>query len=159
MATPFECDNYDHKILALLQQNARLSFTELGRRVHLTSPAVAERVKRLEEAGIIQGYGLRLNLQAYGYSFEAMVQVKVERHDALDAWVFRHPEVLASHATTGEYCAILHIALTSPQHLHQLLSELAELGQTSTAMILQSLAHERQRIAGSQLPEVASRRL
>lgn len=151
MTTKFECDHYDHKILALLQDNARISFSELGRQVHLTSPAVAERVKRLEEAGIIQGYGLKLNLQAWGYSFEAMVQVKVERHEALDAWVERHPEVLASHATTGEYCAILHIALCSPQHLHQLLSELGQLGQTSTAMILQSQAQHRARLSAQQL--------
>jgi Lrp/AsnC family leucine-responsive transcriptional regulator len=49
----FELDAYDRKILALLQENARLGFSEIGRRIHLTSPAVAERVRRLEEAGVI----------------------------------------------------------------------------------------------------------
>jgi DNA-binding Lrp family transcriptional regulator len=61
LALKFELDAYDRKILALLQQDARLSYSEIGRRIHLTSPAVAERVRKLEEAGVIEGFGVRLN--------------------------------------------------------------------------------------------------
>ena len=75
MSDSSELDSQDQKILALLQENGRLTFTEIGRRVHLTSPAVAERIKRLEESGVICGYGARINLRKIGYSFEAFVQI------------------------------------------------------------------------------------
>ena len=82
----FEFDAYDHKIIALLQENARLSYTEIGRKIHLTSPAVTERVKRLEEAGVIEGYCAKINTRKIGYSFEAFVHVTVDSHAALDSW-------------------------------------------------------------------------
>lgn len=105
-----ELDSYDRKILALLQENARISLTEIGRRIHLTSPAISERVKRLEEARVIEGYAARVNLRALGYSFEAFIQVVVESHEALDAWTCQRSEVLAVHATTGTHCALLRPA-------------------------------------------------
>src|SRR5258706_16095446 len=71
----FELDAHDQKILALLQENARLSFTEIARRGHLTPPPTTERVKRLEKAAIITGYGAPINLRKRGSSFEACVQV------------------------------------------------------------------------------------
>lgn len=145
----FELDAYDEKILALLQANARLTFTEIGRQVHLTSPAVAERIKRLEEAGVITGYGARVNLRKIGYSFEAFVQITVDSHAALDAWAAAHDELLALHATTGTHCAVLRLALTSPEHL-QALASLGEIGKTSTAMVLSSQFEDRARVIGSQ---------
>lgn len=149
----FELDAYDRKILALLQQNARLSFSEIGRQIHLTSPAVAERVRRLEDAKVIEGYGLRMNLRALGYSFEAFINITVDSHPALDAWAGAHPEVLALHATTGSHCALLRIAVTAPEHLQALLSSLAQLGKTTTSIVLSSQFEERPRLPGAQLPE------
>ncbi len=147
----FELDAQDHKILSLLQGNARASFTEIGRKVHLTSPAVAERIKRLEEAGIILGYGARINLRKIGYSFEAFVQITVDSHAALDAWADAHAELLALHATTGNHCAVLRLALTSPEHLQQLLASLGEIGKTSTAMVLSTQFEDRARVSGLKL--------
>lgn len=150
-------DAYDRKILALLQENARLSFSEIGRRIHLTSPAVAERVRRLEEARVIEGYATRVNLLALGYSFEAFVNITVESHDALDAWAAAHPEVLALHATTGHYCALLRLAVTAPEHLQALLKSLGRIGKTSTSIVLSSQCEERPRVAGNQLAPEALR--
>lgn len=147
----FELDAYDEKILALLQVNARLTFTEIGRQVHLTSPAVAERIKQLEEAGVITGYGARINLRKIGYSFEAIVQITVDSHAALDSWAAARDELLALHATTGAHCAVLRLALTSPEHLQALLASLGEIGKTSTAMVLSSQFEDRARVFGSQL--------
>jgi Lrp/AsnC family transcriptional regulator, leucine-responsive regulatory protein len=147
----FELDAYDEKILALLQANARLTFTEIGRQVHLTSPAVAERIKQLEEAGVITGYGARINLRKIGYSFEAIVQITVDSHAALDAWATAHDELLALHATTGAHCAVLRLALTSPEHLQALLASLGEIGKTSTAMVLSSQFEDRARVVGCRL--------
>ncbi|MBU2428791.1 MAG: AsnC family transcriptional regulator, partial [Gammaproteobacteria bacterium] len=134
----FELDNYDRKIIALLQSNARISYTEIGRQVHLTAPAVTERVRRLEEAGVITGYQTRVNLRALGYSFEAFINIVVDSHAALDAWAAAHPEVLALHATTGNHCALMHIGVTSPEHLQDVLMSLGKLGKTSTSMVLSS---------------------
>ncbi len=144
-------DRHDQKILALLQENARLTFAEIGRRIHLTAPAVAERVKRLEEAGIIAGYSARVNLRKLGYSFEAFVQITVESHPALDAWVEAHQEVLALHATTGSQCAIMRLGLTSPEHLQSLLGSLGEIGKTTTSMVLASTFEDRKRVPGDKL--------
>jgi Lrp/AsnC family transcriptional regulator, leucine-responsive regulatory protein len=147
----FELDACDEKILALLQANARLTFTDIGRQVHLTSPAVAERIKQLEEAGVIAGYGARINLRKIGYSFEAFVQITVQSHSALDAWAAAHDELLALHITTGTYCAVLRLALRSPEHLQALLTSLGDIGKTSTAMMLSSQFEDRARVAGSRL--------
>jgi len=146
-----EPDSQDQKILALLQENARLTFTEIGRRVHLTSPAVAERVRRLEESGVINGYGARINLRKIGYSFEAFVQVSVDSHAELDEWAEQHQEVLALHATTGSHCAIMRLGLTSPEHLQALLVSLGRIGRTTTFMVLSSTLEDRKRIPGSRL--------
>ncbi|MBI3283557.1 MAG: Lrp/AsnC family transcriptional regulator [Burkholderiales bacterium] len=147
----FELDGYDRKILALLQENARLNFSEIGRRIHLSSPAVAERVRRLEEAGVIAGYGARVNLRALGYSFEAFINITVESHDALDAWAAAHPEVLALHATTGSHCAIMRIAVTAPEHLQALLKSLGQLGKTTTSIVLSSDFEARPRLPAAQI--------
>lgn len=147
----FELDAHDQKILALLQDNARLTFTEIGRRVHLTSPAVTERVKRLEEAGVITGYSAKLNLRKMGYSFEAFIQITVESHAALDSWAETHDEVLALHATTGSHCAIMRLGLTSPEHLQSLLGSLGEIGRTTTQMVLSSAFEDRKRQPGHKL--------
>lgn len=142
----FELDAYDRKIVALLQADARMSLSEIGRRIHLTSPAVGERVRRMEEAGVIKGYGAHINLRALGYSFEALINVTVRSHDELDAWADAHPEVLALHATTGNSCAQMHVALLSPEHLQAVLKSLGALGTTSTAVILSSQFEHRPRV-------------
>lgn len=147
----FELDAYDRKILALLQENARLGFSEIGRRIHLTSPAVADRVRRLEEAGVIEGFTARLNLRKLGYSFEAFVNITVDSHAALDAWANAHPEVLALHATTGTHCALIRIALTAPEHLQDCLQSLAQIGKTTTSVVLSSRLEARPRLPGDQV--------
>ncbi len=146
-----EFDAQDQKILALLQENARLTFTEIGRRVHLTSPAVTERVKRLEEAGVIAGYSARVNLRKLGYSFEAFIQITVDSHAALDAWAESHDEVLALHSTTGSHCAIMRLGLTSPEHLQALLGSLGSIGKTTTFMVLSTMHEDRVRVPGNKL--------
>jgi Lrp/AsnC family leucine-responsive transcriptional regulator len=147
----FELDAYDRKIIALLQQDARLSFSEMGRRVHLTSPAIAERVRRLEDAGVIEGFSARINLRAIGYSFETFVSIVVDSHDALDTWAAAHPEVLALHSTTGNHCALMRITIRTPEHLESLLKSLSKIGRTSTSMVLSNRFEDRQRVPGDEI--------
>lgn len=147
----FELDACDRKILALLQENARMSMSEIGRRIHLPSPAVGERVKRLEEAGIIEGFSVRLNLRALGYSFEAFINVTVDSHEALEAWAHKQPEVLALHATTGNHCALLRVAVREPEHLQALISSLGKIGRTTTSIVLSTHFEDRPRIVASRI--------
>lgn len=153
----FELDTYDRKIIALLQTNARLGFSEIGRRIHLTPPAVAERVRRMEEAQVIRGFMPRLNLRALGYILEAFVNITVDSHDALDAWANEHPEVLALHVTTGSHCALLRVAVTGPEHLQLLISSLAPIGKTTTSIVLSTLFEGRARVLGDELTTTSAR--
>jgi Lrp/AsnC family leucine-responsive transcriptional regulator len=115
---------------------------------------VAERMRRLEEAGVIEGYAARINLRALGYGFETLVSVTVDSHDALDAWASKHKEVLALHSTTGDHCALLRIAIRTPEHLESLLKSLSKLGKTSTSMVLSTLFEDRERLAADQIPPI-----
>jgi Lrp/AsnC family leucine-responsive transcriptional regulator len=151
LALTFELDAYDRKILALLQQDGRASYSEIGRRVHLSSPAIAERIRRLEEANVIEGFSARINLRALGYSFETFVSIVVDSHDALDAWAAAHPEVLALHSTTGNHCALLRLAVRTPEHLESLLKSLAKIGKTSTSMVLSTQFEARERLPADQI--------
>ena len=144
----FELDAYDRKILVLLQEDGRMSLSEIGRRIHLTSPAVGERVKRLEEANVIEGFGARINLRAIGYSFEAFINVTVDSHPALEEWARCRPEVLALHATTGTHCALLRIAVTAPEHLQALITSLGAIGKTTTSIVLSTDFEDRPRTPG-----------
>lgn len=139
----FDFDPYDLRILALLQENARMPFTEIGRKVHLTSPAVAERVRRMEEAGVITGYRAQVDLAKLGYGLQSFIRMSVRSDEALEAWVAEHPEVLALHAVTGDDCAVLRVAISTPEHLQTLLKSLAQIGRTSTAIVLSTKFDDR----------------
>lgn len=146
-----ELDAYDRKIVSLLQQDGRLSLSELGRRVHLSSPAVAERVRRLEEGNVLQGFTVRVNPRALGYSFETFINITVDSHEALDLWALNHSEVMALHNTTGNHCALLRVALRDPEHLEALLKSLAQIGKTATSMVLSSQFEARPRLPADQI--------
>src|SRR5216684_443501 len=99
-------DETDRKIIGQLTSDGRVSFAELGRRVNLSSPAVAERVQRLERAGVITGYRAEIDPRAVGYPLTAIVRVKpapgqLPRIPELAAEI---PEVAECHRITGEDC-------------------------------------------------------
>ena len=108
-------------------------------------------MRQLEEARIIEGFSARINLRALGYSFEALVSITVDSHDALDNWAATHQEVLALHATTGNYCALLRLAIRTPERLQSLLKSLSSIGKTSTSMVLSSQFEDRQRVPADQI--------
>ncbi len=126
------------RILAELQADGRLSFAELGRRVHLSTPAVAERVRRMEDAGIIAGYHAHVNLAAVGLPIRAIIRVKTNRMSyerALDL-AQRHTEVLACHHVTGPDDLVLHVAVQSVGHLETLLDSIRPIGDHMTSIVL-----------------------
>jgi Lrp/AsnC family leucine-responsive transcriptional regulator len=133
-------DSIDRKILAELQTNARISFAELGRRVRLSTPAVIERVKRLEENGTIEGYHARVNPARVGLSVLAMVQVNIagDRLEKFAAVSRKIPEVLECHRVTGSESYILQVAATDVCHLQKIIDKLMPYVSTNTSIILAS---------------------
>lgn len=132
-------DSYDTRILAELQADARLSLAELGRRVHLSQPAVAERVRKLEAASVITGYRATVNLAALGYGIRAVVRVGRTDYNGIVRTIQQMPEVVNAFNVTGEDSWVLEIAVTDVAHLDAVVSRLCELAETSTSIILKSV--------------------
>lgn len=133
-------DPVNTRILMELQKNPRLTMTELGRRVGLSSPAVTERVRRLEEMGVIQGYRLDINPAALGLPIAAYVRIRPNPGqlpkiaDLADSI----PEIVECHRVTGEDCFILKVYLPSIDQLDRILDAFLLYGTTTTSLIQSS---------------------
>jgi Lrp/AsnC family leucine-responsive transcriptional regulator len=136
-ATPL--DTYDTRILAELQADARLTLAELGRRVHLSQPAVAERVRKLEAANVITGYRATVNLAALGYGIRALVRVGRADYVRMSQLVDSLAEVVNAWNVTGEDSWMMEIAVTDVAHLDRVISQMCLLAETSTSIILKTL--------------------
>jgi Lrp/AsnC family transcriptional regulator, leucine-responsive regulatory protein len=126
-------------ILEALQENARLSFSELGQRVGLSSPAVAERVRRMEDAGIITGYRAEVNTAKIGYPITAIIRISNspgERCTRFSASAQEIPEVLECYRVTGSDSLIMKVMASSVAHLESLIDRLSEHGQLTTSIVL-----------------------
>ena len=139
MTNPLTLDAYDTRILAELQADARLSWAELSRRVHLSQPAVTERVRKLESAGVISGYRATVNLAALGYGIRALVRVGRTDHQRMVHLIGQTPEVVNAWNITGEDSWALEIAVADVAHLDAVVSQMCLLAETSTSIILKTL--------------------
>lgn len=140
---PSDLDNYDTRILAELQADARLSMAELGRRVHLSQPAVTERVRKLEAAGVITGYRATVDLGALGYGIRAVVRVGRADYARVVKLVQQTPEVVNAYNVTGEDSWILEIAVIDVAHLDAVVTKFCLLTETSTSIILNAVREHR----------------
>ena len=133
-------DKVNLRILTELQRNPRLTMSELGRRVGLSSPAVTERVRRLEEQGVIQGYRLDLNPAALGLSLAAYVRIRPNpgQLSKIADLAQRIPEVVECHRVTGEDCFILKVYLPGIDQLDRILDAFLLYGTTTTSLIQSS---------------------
>ncbi|MBO0686909.1 MAG: Lrp/AsnC family transcriptional regulator [Candidatus Dormibacteraeota bacterium] len=135
-----ELDGTDWRLLAALQEDARLSHAELGRRVHLSPPAVAGRLRRLEACGVVRGYRAELDLPRLGLVVLAFVRVRshpARRRDFDDA-IQGMVEVLECHHVTGEDCYVVKVATRSMSHLEEVVAELGRHGETTTSIVFSS---------------------
>ena len=133
-------DEVGWQLLAALQDDARLSFSELGRRVGLSAPAAAERVRRLEDAGVIRGYRLDLGLETLGLPITALIRVAApeEKCAGLKAFVAGLDEVLECHHVTGSDAFVLKVAASSVGHLEAVIEGVGRWGTPATSIILSS---------------------
>lgn len=133
-------DKISWNILRELQEDARLSYAELGRRVGLTTPAVIERVKRLEEAEIIAGYRAEINAAKIGLPITAFIRMSITGVDYSKIIVEAEhsPEVLECHRGTGGDSFILKVAVADVGHLQTLIDKFTPYGITTTSIVLSS---------------------
>ncbi len=131
-----ELDAHDTRILAELQTDARLTMAELGRRVHLSQPAVTERVRKLETHGVITGYRANVDLARLGYGIRAIMRVGRAEYSRVVKLVDQTPEVVNAYNVTGEDSWILEIGVIDVSHLDAVVSKFCTLTETSTSIIL-----------------------
>ena len=127
-------------LLGELQEDARLSFAELGRRVGLSPPAVAERVARLEETGAIRGYRADVDPRALGFTLGVIVRIRPaprELHKVAEL-AQRTPEVVECHRITGEDCYFMKAYVRDVEHLEEVVDQFALYGQTTTSVMQKS---------------------
>lgn len=135
-----EIDSLNIRILGELQRDPRLTMSELGRRVGMSSPAVAERVRRLEEARVIRGYSLDLDPIALGLPIAAYVRIRPSSGQLprIAELAQQIPEVVECHRVTGEDCFVLKVHIPSIDQLDRLLDSFLLYGSTTTTIIQSS---------------------
>jgi Lrp/AsnC family transcriptional regulator, leucine-responsive regulatory protein len=133
-----QLDDTDWRILRELQADGRLSYNELGRRVSLSPPAVAERVRRLEEAGIIAGYQAKVDPTRAGLPLTAFVQMRCRLDRCLlkTSKASDYPEVVEIHKLSGDHCSMLKVRAASMEHFEGLLERLGQHGEMRTSVVL-----------------------
>lgn len=131
-------DDIGWQLLHLLQEYARLSFKELGQRVGLSSSSVAERIHRMEEAGILLGYHADINLEKVGFSMMAFIRMSTPgQNSARIALLLRDmPEILECYRLTGSEAFIMRVCVSSVKHLEVLIDQLSQYGQPTTSLVL-----------------------
>jgi Lrp/AsnC family leucine-responsive transcriptional regulator len=133
-------DETGWELLCALQENARSSFADLGRRVGLTPPAVADRIRRLEIAGIITGYHAVLNPAKLGLGLTAIIrfQSTTGPFERLYSVLRDCPEIVECHRVTGGDCMTLTAVVSSVEHLQELITKLTPYGSSNTSIVLSS---------------------
>lgn len=128
------------EIVRELQRDGRMSFAELGRRVGLSTPAAAERVKNLEAVGVITGYRAEIDLGKVGLPILAVLRMSAvgDVLTRITTAVRDMPEVLECHRATGADSFIMKVAVASVEHLEALIDRLTPFGSTSTSIVLSS---------------------
>jgi Lrp/AsnC family leucine-responsive transcriptional regulator len=131
-------DQTDWQIIAELQRDGRLSYNQLGRLVHLSSPAVAERVRRLEDAGVITGYQARIDPARAGSPLTAFFQLRCRLDSCLlkTTTADELPEVTEIHKLSGNWCTMLKVRVADIPHLEGLIERLGKHGEMNSHIVL-----------------------
>jgi len=138
-------DAVDEKIVALLREDARRSYQDIGRHVHLSAPAVKRRVDRLEADGVILGYTAVVDPAAFGWHAEAFVDLYCEGKmpaDSIKRAVEEEPSVVSAHTVAGEASALLHVMAQDTKDLEQVLERIRAtdgVTRTVTEVVLSTL--------------------
>ncbi|MCS4093026.1 Lrp/AsnC family transcriptional regulator [Rhizobium sp. BK176] len=135
-----QLDPTDMLIVEIMQADGRITVSELGRKVGLSQPAASERLKRLEERGIIEGYGARINTAALGLGMVAVIRLRTI-HEHIRACLKQFsetPEIIEVLRLTGEDCFVLKVLVPSPSELEIIVDSIARYGAVTTSLVLRS---------------------
>jgi DNA-binding Lrp family transcriptional regulator len=138
-------DGIDRKIVALLRENARRSFKDIGTHVHLSAPAVKRRVDRLEREGVVRGYTATIDAAAFGMHAEAFVDLFCDGRmpgEAIKRAVEKEPGVVSAHTVAGEASAMLHVMAEDTRALELALERIRKVDgvdRTVTEVVLSTL--------------------
>jgi Lrp/AsnC family leucine-responsive transcriptional regulator len=150
-------DETSLRIMAELQADARLTLAELGRRVGLSSPAVGERLQRLERTGAIRGYHAALDPRALGLSLTVVIRIRPSPGQIQNvAELARNtPEVVECQRITGEDCYFMRAHVRDVEHLEEVIDHFVALGQTTTSIVQSAPVSQRGIALGVDSPEPA----
>jgi Lrp/AsnC family transcriptional regulator, leucine-responsive regulatory protein len=125
------------RLIEELQADARLTFAELGRRVGLSSPAVAERVARLEETGVITGYHAKIDPRALGFTLGVIIRIRPAPRELPKVAELARvtPEVVECHRITGEDCFFMKAYVRDVEHLEEVIDQFVLYGQTTSSIM------------------------
>ncbi|WP_026839535.1 Lrp/AsnC family transcriptional regulator [Gillisia sp. JM1] len=137
-------DPLNWQILESLQKNARQSFAEIGRKVGLTSPAVAERVKKMEDSGVIKGYKAQVSYHKTGHQLKAVITLRafMGRLKPFLEKVKEFKEVINCYRITGNENIIMEVVLYDQSHLEEFIDKLITYGETKTHIILSNVVDQ-----------------
>ncbi len=137
----FKIDELNWKILEKLQVNSRISFTEIGRKVGLTAPAVAERVKKMEDLEIIEGYTARVSHAKTGHQLKAIITLRafMGKLRPFLTKVVDFKEVVNCYRITGNENIVMEVILKDQFHLELFIDQLIQYGETRTHIILSNV--------------------
>jgi Lrp/AsnC family leucine-responsive transcriptional regulator len=130
-------DQTDRALIGELQKDARLSLAELGRRVGLSAPSVADRMRRLEDAGVILGYRAEVDPRALGYELSAVLRVRPDARQLpkLAKIATDTPEVTECQRVTGDDCYVMKLHVRDVEHLEEVLDRFTPFGRTTTSIV------------------------
>ena len=131
-------DTLNWKILKCLQKNARLTNTEIGKQVGMSSPAVAERIRKMEDVGIIENYNTKVSPFLVGYQFKAIITLRafMGKLKPFLTKVKTYDEVLNCYRITGDENIVMEVILTDQKHLERFIDQLITYGESKTQIVL-----------------------
>ena len=131
-------DDLNAKILKCLQQNARLSNAEIGRQVGISSPAVSERIKKMEDLGIIEGYNTVVSPFEIGYQLKAIITLRafMGKLKPFLEKVKTYDEVINCYRITGDENIVMEVVLKNQKHLESFIDQLISYGESKTQIVL-----------------------
>ncbi|MFD1136626.1 Lrp/AsnC family transcriptional regulator [Paenibacillus urinalis] len=136
-----QLDKTDYQILRLLTENSRIQWKDLGQQIHMTGQAVGNRIKKLEESGVITAYSLIVDDMRLGLPFTAFViiHMKTANHDSFIRFIMDQNEVVEVHRISGEGCYHLTIKVSSQDQLNLFLNKLLDYGNYSLNLSIQKI--------------------
>lgn len=139
-----ELDNIDFQILRLLSENSRIQWKELGEQIHMTGQAVGNRIKKMEESGVIKAYSLIVDEMKLGLTYTAftIVYMKTANHESFIRLINARNEVVEAHRVSGEGCYHLKIKVNSQEQLILFLDKILEFGNYSVHLSIQEVKQQ-----------------